>query len=237
MSTESKLQNARVLDAEHRARKYRSVDGLPQILGGAALALYGASVWYFFTWSIWNFVVGTALLLALIAISLRGEKTLEWLKGRVTYPRTGYAPFPPPPPPEYDGFFPPDPITELHINTPNRDTPPDIRRAWLSWLGTTALACSFPTVCVLLWDIRTPWICFVAALLIDGLFWFVAYREKSFPWIMLFGLPFIGLAMSVLSVERNYRLAELMIGLGILAIFDGAVTLIRYLRRNPVAHG
>lgn len=237
MSATPKLQNAQVLDAERRARRYWAVDGLPQMFGGAVLALYGASLWYLLAWSIWNFVVGIVLLLAYIAISVRGEKTLEWVKGRVTYPRTGYAPFPAPPPPEYDGFFPPDPITELHINTPNRDTPSDIRRAWRSWFRTTVIVGSFSAVWPLLWDIRTPWICFVAGLLIDTLFWFVAYREKSFPWITLFGLPFIGLAMSLLAVERNHRLAELMVGLGILAIFEGALTFVRYLLRNPVARG
>lgn len=222
-------------DAERRARKYWSVDGLPQILEGVALILYGVSLWYFFAWSIWNFVVGTVLLLAFFAIMLRSKTTVEWLKARFTYPRTGYAPLPPPPLPEYDGFFPPDPITELHISTPNRDTPTDIRRTWLSWLQAFLLPGFVYAVWLLLWRIRTHWTCFFVALLIDVLFWFVSYREKSFPWITIVGLPLVGLAMSVLSVERNHRFAELMVGLGILAVLDGAVTFVRYLLRNPMA--
>lgn len=235
MSTAPKLQSARVLDAERRARDYWSIDGLPQIVDGASLILLGVSLWYFFAWSISNFVVGSILLLALIAISLCGRKTVQWLKARFTYPRTGYVPLPPPPRPEYDGAFPSYPITELHINTPNRDTPSDIRRARLSWFRTNVFSVSLSAIWLLLWIIRTPWVCLFATLLFSFAFWFVAHKKMSAPWIILVGLPLVGLAMSVLAVERKHRFAELMVGLGILVILDGAFMFVRYLVRNPVA--
>jgi hypothetical protein len=234
VSTFPKLENTRVLDAERRARYYWFVDGLPQILGGIALVPFSVALWYFASWSVLNFVIGFISLCAFFAISLRSQQLLEWLKLRATYPRTGYAPAPSPRPADHEGFLPPAPIIQLHINSPNDETADDLRRARLSWLESMLLSVPAGFV-VLLWDVKTPWICLFYAIFCSLLFWWVSGREKKVAWAVVLGLPFVGLIMFFFPVSPNHRLAELAAGMGVIAIIEGTVTLVRYLRRNPVA--
>lgn len=223
-----------VLDAERRARSYWYIDGLPQIVGGVALLLFATLLWLFLRWPISNVTIGFILLLTFLAITFRAQQILEWVKSRVTYPRTGYAAVPPLPPPDNAFFYPPGYITQLQINAPKPETASDLRRAralWLrAWLGSLPAG----TV-VFLWDIKTRWVCLAVAILFSLPFWFAEDGEKNIHWIMVLGVPFVGLCMSLFPVSPHHRIAELVAGLGILAVIDGAITLIRYLRRNPVA--
>ncbi len=78
-----------------RAAAYWFADGLPELLCGAAMALAGGSMVLTRTFHVkWIGFVGlgaTLLYWVLICSESFSRAILDWLKRRVTYPRTGYV--------------------------------------------------------------------------------------------------------------------------------------------------
>ncbi len=78
-----------------RAASYWFIDGLPEIISGLALALLGA-LWICFEWTrslpwierVWSFV---AMLLLLTVLFGWERNIVQYIKARLTYPRTGYV--------------------------------------------------------------------------------------------------------------------------------------------------
>src|SRR6476660_1949338 len=79
-----------ILEAKRRARDYWDIDGLPALLAGANTVLLGVICLPPDSHRPWS---GAALVLWLVAWFFVAEckGTLEWLKSRITYPRTGYV--------------------------------------------------------------------------------------------------------------------------------------------------
>lgn len=84
-------------DAKRRSGKYWEIDGIPQASQGLSLILVGQLI-RFTDWGDAKLHAGSLLGLApLVGISLwilfilREQRFLEWVKARVTYPRTGYV--------------------------------------------------------------------------------------------------------------------------------------------------
>lgn len=222
MSTAPKLQNAEVLDAELRARNYWFADGLFNILGGIGCLLYAASFEIGKERSVLNLVTAACWCL----IMLRRDQILEWLKGRITYPRTGFVPNPYK---RHEGRI------ELRIDDPAPETPPDVRRARRNrTLRTLPGIAVIGVAMALLVEVKTPWICLVAAVLTGFAFCSMRQLPARQSLIILLGMPFAGLAMSVLRVGVPQRADAFMVGAGAVFLIDGTVTLIRYLFRNPV---
>lgn len=227
-----------ISEAERRARRYWFVDGLPQILGGLAQLIFAGVLWFWMSpgWSIVDVAIGFVLLLFSLSLTRADRTILGWIKSRITYPRTGYAAVPPSPPSEYDpGFLPPTHLMQLHLNTPNQETASDLRRERLSWIRYWFWSMALAVPVILLWQVQSPWICFLAAGMISLPFWLAGESEKEIHWIMAIGIPLLGLCMSLFPIDRRHRIAELVAGLGVLAILTGAVELIRYLLRNSMA--
>jgi hypothetical protein len=221
------LKNTRVLDAERRAWSYWFVDGLFNILSGTGFLLLAASFGIDKKRSTLNFVIAACCYFLYLAIILRRERILDWLKSRVTYPRTGYVPYP---------YKPPSAITELRIDDPEPETPPDVRRARRNrTLRSLTGMLGFGVALALLAIVNTPWICLVASVLFGFALCSMNARGMNLSWIVVLGMPFVGLCMSLLQIVRFQRANALMAGAGIVLLIDGTVTLIRYLRRNPVA--
>ena len=80
--------------AQRRAKGYWFVDGVAEMAGGTAILLCGALLWA-------AVVTGTEWLgMAAIAVLIAGFPVSAWIvrtvKGRITYPRTGYVGYPSP---------------------------------------------------------------------------------------------------------------------------------------------
>lgn len=228
MSTAPKLQNAQVLDAERRARNYWFVDGLFDILGGIGCLLLAASFGIDKGRSSLNLVIAACCyVLSLAVIFFRRDQILEWLKLRVTYPRTGFVPNP---------YKRPEGLIELRIDDPAPETPPDVRRARRSRnLRTLPGMAVTGAAIALLVEVKNPWICLLAAVLTGFAFCSMRQLPAKESLIILLGMPFAGLTMSVLRVAVPQRADAFMVGAGTVFLIDGTVTLIRYLLRNPVA--
>jgi hypothetical protein len=82
-------------EAERRAWSYWFVDGLPNLVAGL-LCLLLASISFLLSGPhpVRSPLVITLAAVALVifaAVFIRFRQTLEWLKARITYPRTGYT--------------------------------------------------------------------------------------------------------------------------------------------------
>jgi hypothetical protein len=174
----------------------------------------------------------TLLLYGLIL--LRQRQILDWLKSKITYPRTGYVS---PPPFAEDSTLPLD-LTKLSLQGAHA-TPPEkaeglhANRKW-RFLLTLALALA---AVLLIFFFRNPWLCSAAGLLIALAVWFSAHHEQRVSSIVLAGLPCLGVILSVFlprGIVGPQRVACFLAGAGALFVFDGALTLFRYLRANPV---
>src|SRR5712671_33106 len=95
-----------ILEAKRRARDYWDIDGLPALLAGATTVLLGIVWLYTGNRSVWDFL----LFWAFFSPLLKSKKTIEWLKGRITYPRTGYVA-----PPKATPYSKRDPYTIISI--------------------------------------------------------------------------------------------------------------------------
>lgn len=75
--------------ARQRARQYWQLDGLPRIVSGIFTVLLGAIVALLQTRANWPFL----FLVVLFLFEIQGgqKDIVEWLKARISYPRTGYV--------------------------------------------------------------------------------------------------------------------------------------------------
>lgn len=216
-----------VLDAERRAWNYWFVDGLFNILSGIGCLLLAASFEIDKRRSTLNFVIATCCYFLFLAIMLRREQVLGWLKSRITYPRTGYVPYP---------YKPPAALTELRIDDPEPETPLDVRRArWNRALRSLPGIIALGVALALLVVVKTPWVCLVAAALYGFAFGSMTDRGIKYSLTAMLVMSFVGLGMSLLRVGGFHRFDLLTAGAGLVLMTDGMITLIRYLRRNPVA--
>lgn len=235
-----------VLDAERRAWNYWFVDGLPNLVAGL-LCLLLASISFLLSGP---HHVRSRLLITLAvivfgifaAVFLRFRQTLEWLKARITYPRTGYTA-----PPYFALTFdasPPADLTMLNLSEavnqgilPNaseaeRERQDRYRRLWLTLaVFVAAVLCAA--------FIHERWICGVLGTAAGLGIWLTTRKNERMSWAVAFGLPFAGMYMFMfrgsnpgLNIER---LGSFLAGMGLVLTLTGAISLIRYLRRNPVA--
>ena len=237
------------LDAERRAWNYWFVDGLPNLVGGL-LCLLLASISFLVAGShhVPSPLVITLTVTAFgifIAVFSRFRQTLEWLKARITYPRTGYT-APPYFTLTYDAPLPSD-LTMLNLSEavnprllPNaseaeRERQDRYRRLWLTLaVFVAAVLCAA--------FIHERWICGVLGTAAGLGIWLTTRKNERMSWAVAFGLPFAGMYMLYmftfsgsnpgLRIERS---GFFLAGIGLVLTLTGTVGLIRYLRRNPVA--
>jgi hypothetical protein len=83
-----------------RAASYWFVDGLPDLMFGLALILFGTAglLWRMYAPHPWNRFYFVLIAGGFMLLFWKGRETLDFLKSRVTYPRTGYAQPPEEPP-------------------------------------------------------------------------------------------------------------------------------------------
>lgn len=238
MATASSLSP--VLQAERRAWSYWFVDGLSNLLTGALCQLLaGAFLWIAFhphTRS--PLIIGAAglVLVVYFAVFFRLRQTLEWLKSRITYPRTGYTAAPSFTEDTNAGRQPG--LTMLALSSVGESETVqrvkedlDVKRR--TWFFVAVLAAEIISTVL----IRNDWICGVAGVAMGVGIWLVTRNDERMSWVVALGLPFAGIYMFIFPTSRPrvMRAGFFLAGTGLVLLFMGAIALVRYLRSNPVA--
>jgi len=230
------------LQAEQRAQQHWAADGLPSIIAGI-----GGLVLAFFILYLKNGHSGFKVLVLLCALTLywvftqRNTEIVDWLKTRLSYPRTGYVR--PPYKPEDKSL----PLDFKMLSMQGTDTAPSeetkrqraatMRQVWivlfLIFSTSFGLAYFRPT-----W-IHSPWVYSVLSFSLIAMVWlFARIEHRPVSWIPPAGLALVGFSMSVLQLRGIIapdQFGYFLAGISLVSILNGVVSLIRFLRRNP--HG
>jgi len=218
------------LDAEQRAWRYWFADGLATIVAGITSLLIAFFLLYEphrKLTAVSGTVTAAAFGLYLVFL-LRNKQIVEWLKARITYPRTGYVQ-----PPYFteDGTLPVD-FMALGIEGADAARAQDSARLHSDRKKRMMLVIGLVLIAVLgTMFVQNRWIC-AAAL------WLSARKDQQLSWIVLAGFPFAGFYMTMFlasHVTGPDRIAYFLAGGGVLFVLDGVVSLIRYIRQNPMA--
>jgi hypothetical protein len=215
--------------AQRRAWNYWFDDGVPALVGGLGSVLFGLS--FIFDHSLFRLV-----LMALYGvILLRNRLLIEWLKVRLTYPRTGYVT---PPDSPQDRLLPlPDPeglslqADEERLASERKREEDAKKRLILS------LAILLPAVLGTMF-IESPWIYTVAGIALAASLSIMNGKDVRLSWFVLGGIPLIGLGMTFFSPQGltpAHRLGYFSTAIGLLVVATGAVALVHHLWRNRVA--
>lgn len=224
---------ASVSDAERRAWSYWFVDGLPHMVSGVGCLVVAATILMSNVLPnrklVVVFTVITYGLAALILFCMR--RILEWLKARITYPRTGYAT-----PPYFAEQAPPVAVlTMLAIQGADAQRAIEAERLRQDQWRRGVLLVAIYTVAAMLTAVVVAdrWICLVAGLACGAILWLVAGRDDRLSGVVLLSLPFSAIYVSLFAVLRSERLAFFLAGVGILLLLKGTVKLVEYLRQHP----
>jgi len=212
--------------AGKRAADYWFIDGIPELVYGAAIGLWSIAG---FVWKVYFhatdammiilMIAGTALLLAMI---LWDRRIIEPIKARITYPRTGYVQAPA----IVDSN--PNPLITLNLNPleqPRNENVTLFRSQVVLLMQTFFLS----------FNLRSRWspalvTSFVALL-------FLIFRRRPyyrFSTISLIVLALMGVGIAIANPPEPGRrfLASACSGIWLAGI--GLIKLIRYLRANPL---
>jgi hypothetical protein len=215
------VSESQVFEAKRRARNYWNVDGLPTLVSGLFLLLFVAitqtpawlGAWLVFPW----------VFIALYECLDQG--IVRWLKERLTYPRTGYVA-------SQEERDPPSDVIQLSLNREEAE----VQRALRPSL-TAAILAVVAAAPVLIWSIVLvrPWIdtgwveaSFFLMLAIAKL---RALNRDKLAYIDVFGFLLAAVADAVFPARRGLIL---FLAPGMVFTARGAITLLRYMRRNPV---
>jgi hypothetical protein len=220
--------------AEKRSWSYWFADGLPQLLIGISAMLFG---FYFISMTsmaskalvAFSFVAfGTYLL-----IQIRAPQILEWLKARITYPRTGYAASP------YfaarNNVYCDANLNLTPVQDPNAPAIGEIkrvRRARNLRLSRTYILLALTSLP--LWFVHTSWICALMGIAMGIVLWLGTRADQSVSLLVVLGFPVVGFTVGALQLGPNARVGSFIFGIGLLFLLDGLVSLVLYLRRHPV---
>lgn len=202
-----------ILDAKRRARDYWDIDGLPALLAGITPFLLGVFWLYTGKKSVWEIL----WLWFFLSILLDGKEMVVWLKGWITYPRTGYVT-----PPEEDvPYSQCNPQASASIKEP---VAPIVGRASRKAMGVL----NFPLfLFVLMFD--SGWIVCLACLASAFMFWI--RNQEDPPWFEIAGSAIAGLA--VLPVDSHSTFGVFLLVFGATGMVKGATLFTRYLRQHP----
>lgn len=224
------------LIAEQRSWRYWFEDGLVTLVGGFGCLVVAFFLFYDHERPITPLTLAVTLLALFLygAVLLFQRQIVEWLKARITYPRTGYAQ------PYFteDGTMP----LGLSILTPGGADAKRVeewQRVRKDRYKRTVLTLGLVTAASLtMMFIHNRWICFPTGMVMSAAVWFGSRKEQCVSGIVLAGLPLVGLYLTIFVADHVVgaeRVAYFLAGAGAVFFLDGAVSLIRFLRRNPRA--
>lgn len=215
--------NLATIEAMRRARGYRNIDGLLNLLQATTFISWGL-FWFFvptlarsgWMWTIY-------VLLWALWILVDSDGLLEWLRARVTYPRTGYV---------VPRELPPEP----HFTTLNLDQREGNLNAVAGAAREGATRKGLAFICIL-----TLWLAALAensGLLLGSMavitaLWDWWQQRQNPPWLSIGTLLLIGLLMNVMPLLRAQRVGVILLVLGSSCMLKGATLLVRYIRHHP----
>lgn len=214
--------------AQHRAWNYWFEDGLPTLVGGFGCFVFGLSF-------IFDRPPLFRLLLAApyYVILLRNRSIIEWLKARLTYPRTGYVTPPassqdePPPLPDLKSV-------SLHADPARLAKAADeqhARKQRMILVLTMLIAAVLGTM-----FIDRSWAFPAAGIDLGLALWIMNGKDFRLSWMVISAIPLMGFSLAIfppVALTPAHRLGWFATAGGLLIVGDGAVTLVRYLWRNP----
>jgi len=194
--------------AEKRSWSYWFADGLPQLLIGVSAILFG----FYFISMMTSASTGLVVLSfvafgAYLLIQIRAPQILEWLKARITYPRTGYAASP---------YFATKKSVycdaNLNLTTVQDPNAPAIaeikrvRRARNLRLSRTYILMALASLG--LWFVHAPWICTLTGIVMGIILWMGTRADKSVSLLVILGFPVVGFSVGALQLAppRSRRL-------------------------------
>lgn len=225
-----------VMEAERRAWNYWFMDGLPNLVAGVACLMISSAfiLVAHFRPSRSPLLIGLAILAIAIwsVVFIRLRQTLEWLKSRLTYPRTGFAAAP------YftDDPKPPADLAMLNLSSATeKETARELllsqdlhRRTWflLGIFAAAILAVAF---------VPGRALCAAAGITSGAVILLVARNDPRKSWGAVYSLLFGQLifSFSFRGSPQAERGGYFMAGVGLVLALTGAIALARYLRRNP----
>jgi hypothetical protein len=211
-----------------RAASYWFFDGLPEIVDGLCLLINGAILigLLFISHKWWVFLL---LYLMMYPITTMQHRILDFIKARITYPRTGYVSPPIEVPSEIQNRY-----TVLGLR---EQTPRVYEKVSTFWFGTVWLF-YYGNMWMFLW-FRFPlfsprWSLALTMAAIAAVIYFRnQYGPHSYVWWEVLPIVAIGFITAMLNLEnRIYICLPLFIG-GVWLLALGSLKLVRYLRVNP----
>jgi uncharacterized membrane protein len=222
--------------AETRSWHYWFADGLPQLLIGVSALLFG---FYFLSTGAPS-ASTAASILALVAfliyllLIVRAAQILEWLKARITYPRTGYAASPYFAARDSSACSPGLNLTPVQdSNAPAIAEIKRAREARSIRLSRTYFLLALVSLAI--WFVHIPWICALTGLVMGLILWIGTRADKSVPPLVILGFPVVGFCVDTLQSDPHARVGYFILGVGFLFLVEGLISLLLYLCRNPVA--
>jgi hypothetical protein len=207
-----RMQNNDLSDVIQHVKRYWFNDGLGEVVGGGMILLIGL----YFTGQEWlpkSSTGRTLLQSSLILLVIGGTFTTRWLvnllKTRLTYPRTGYVEYEPGP-----------------KNTP-------LRRVF-----TAGIAISVSALLVIFGRSfgSFNWLPGFTGLLFGAVFIILRAKSNGIGRFYVLGTfsIILGVALSLSGLSMGYSLGLFYGAVGMASMLSGVITLLRYLRENPL---
>jgi hypothetical protein len=224
-----------LLSAEHRAWLYWFDDGLPTLVAGLGFLFAGVAFAYDHSQNSTyvNLAVGFVAMLLYCSILLFHRQMIDWLKAKITYPRTGYAQ----PPFLGEAVPPPTSLTAAVNHAEEGQGTAEMmrlreyrRQRVLLLCGAVALA-SFAMI-----YFRNRWACALAGVVTGLAFWMWGRKVYRLSWLVVAGFPVVGVGLTLLFGDRVYgfdRVTYFLIAAGALLVLDGVTALVGYLHVDP----
>ena len=224
--------------AESRARQYWFEDGLPALITGSCCMLGAAFFVFYHSSNFRPFTIAACIVsLSLYAVGLIAQfKVIDWLKSKITYPRTGFAG-----PPRYaeEMVWDTAEIISISPQATMAKSPVEIEQPRpypMLRLMPMLVVVSLAVAEIQRNQDRRIYVMLGCALALAVWFW--GRKVQRVSGLVLSGIPCITFLWAGQIGRREAGIDHVvyfLVALGVLFLFDGAVTLIRYLRANPQA--
>jgi len=205
-------------NVEQQVKRYWYTDGIGELVSGGMLVLLG--IYFALQKSLEGFLGGSSLIGTILQMGfflllfMGGGWINQWLvnflKARLTYPRTGYV--------EYQ-------INQEHSTK------------W-KWVLYMVLASGTAAFVVLLTHLFQSFDVMVAMTGLIGALVFMILRTRSFGLVRFYVLAgvslVLGLALSVSGLQSSNAIGLLYGLMGICVSISGGLTLRRYMQKNPM---
>jgi hypothetical protein len=225
-----------VLNAQQRAWRYWFADGFSTFVAGLGCPLIAFFILYTRDRRVTplSILVTLIVLFAYGAIILRQRQIVEWLKSKITYPRTGFAL-----PPDLSGDSSGYPgLTVLSLQDAECERLFEAERLYADRTRRMLVMCAAMLLAMFgTMLIPNRWICVAAGIVTSIGLWIGTRKEQPLSWLVLAGFPVVGIGMALFvagHVVGPDRGAYFLASSGALFFLEGALTLVGYLRRNPM---